>query len=163
MVPTLLEKINGFFQDQNSPSNNVEDKNNNCCHDKEKNISTRNNHDENTVDVKMPPYNACLQNWYEPDDTVGLHSDDESYMRKDFPIFSLSWGGPRRFLFRSKKSSADKTELWLEDGDLLVMGGDCQLTHKHEVPKHRIKMDSATSKRINWTIRAVKFPGSVGV
>mmetsp|Transcript_854 Transcript_854/g.1479 ORF Transcript_854/g.1479 Transcript_854/m.1479 type:complete len:267 (+) Transcript_854:79-879(+) len=99
-------------------------------------------------------YNACLQNWYEPNDTMGLHSDDEKYLRADFPIFSLSWGGSRRFLFRSK-TSPEKIELWLDDGDLLVMGGSTQQTHKHELPKHRIK-DPSTSRRINWTFRAVK-------
>jgi hypothetical protein len=37
------------------------------------------------------PYNGCLQNWYEPDDTIGLHSDDERSQRHDCPIWSLSW------------------------------------------------------------------------
>jgi alkylated DNA repair dioxygenase AlkB len=99
------------------------------------------------------PYNGCLQNWYEPDDTIGLHADDERAMRQHYPIFSLSWGGTRRFLFRNK-ASKHKTELWLEDGDLLVMGGSCQETHQHEVPKRRVTMDPPTSDRINWTIRA---------
>jgi len=99
------------------------------------------------------PYNGCLQNWYEPDDTIGLHSDDEKAMRQEYPIFSLSWGGARRFLFRERQSKK-KTELWLEDGDLLVMGGRCQETHQHEVPKRRVTMDPPTSDRINWTIRA---------
>jgi alkylated DNA repair dioxygenase AlkB len=99
-------------------------------------------------------YNACLQNWYEPEDKMGLHSDDEKYLRAEFPIVSLSWGGSRRFLFRSK-TSQEKVELWLDDGDLLIMGGTTQQTHKHEIPKHRIK-DPFTSRRINWTFRAVK-------
>eukprot|EP00980_Cylindrotheca_fusiformis_P012698 scaffold3103_cov136-Cylindrotheca_fusiformis.AAC.36 len=107
-------------------------------------------------------YNACLQNWYTPDDTIGLHSDDESYLQANHPIFSLSWGGTRRFLLRPKKkkdsnkSDAGETvEIWLEDGDLLIMGGQCQNTHKHEVPKQR-KKDPPTSNRICWTIRAIK-------
>ena len=98
-------------------------------------------------------YNACLENWYEPDSMMGLHSDDEEYLRPEFPIFSVSWGGSRRFLLRSKHSDEMK-ELWLDDGDLLVMGGTTQKTHKHEVPKHRLT-DARTSNRINWTIRAV--------
>jgi alkylated DNA repair dioxygenase AlkB len=102
---------------------------------------------------KGDQYNACLQNWYEPESTMGLHSDDEAYLRATFPIFSVSWGGSRRFLLRSKSSNEIK-EFWLDDGDLLVMGGTTQKTHKHEVPKHRQK-DASTSNRINWTIRAV--------
>jgi alkylated DNA repair dioxygenase AlkB len=104
-------------------------------------------------------YNACLQNWYTPDDSMGLHSDDESYLKRGLPIFSLSWGGARRFLFRSKtkcSESYEKIELWLEDGDLLVMGGLCQETHKHGIPKLRCTMDPPTSNRINWTVRALK-------
>lgn len=103
------------------------------------------------------PYNGCLQNWYEPNDAIGLHADDEKVMRHEYPIFSLSWGGMRRFLFR-ERASIKMTELWLENGDLLVMGGMCQTTHRHEVPKRRVTMDPATSNRINWTIRAFHNP-----
>lgn len=101
-------------------------------------------------------YNGCLQNWYEPSDSIALHSDDERAMCRSCPIFSLSWGGTRRFLFRKRKDKKEKTEIWLRDGDLLVMGGTCQTTHYHEVPKLRKTMDPPTSDRINWTIRAFK-------
>lgn len=100
------------------------------------------------------PYNGCLQNWYLPEHKIGLHSDDETAMKKGYPVFSLSWGGPRRFLFRARGNRRDMQELLLEDGDLLVMGGTCQQTHKHEVPKVRVTMDPAAKERINWTIRA---------
>lgn len=105
----------------------------------------------------VSPYNGCLQNWYEPEDTIGLHADDEKVMRQEYPIFSLSWGGTRRFLFRDRQTKK-KTELWLQDGDLLVMGGTCQETHQHEVPKRRVTMDPPTSSRINFTIRALHAP-----
>jgi alkylated DNA repair dioxygenase AlkB len=100
------------------------------------------------------PYNGCLQNWYEPNDTIGLHSDSEDSLRGDCPIWSLSWGGTRRFLFREKSNKRMKTEIYLNDGDLLIMGGTCQFTHYHEVPKRRVTLDPPTSRRINWTIRA---------
>ena len=158
---------------------------------------TRNTQDDQEDGKEfVPPYNACLQNWYEVDDTIGLHADDESHNRQEFPIFSLSWGGTRRlvlhdilyhttsltyihyslqdfcqqiqynpsiilvylklrFLFRSKEKRNEKVELYLENGDLLCMGGSCQQTHKHEIPKRRATMDPLTSNRINWTIRAV--------
>lgn len=100
-------------------------------------------------------YNACLQNWYQPEDSIGLHSDDETYLYANYPIFSISWGGPRRFLLRPKVPKQEAVEVWLQDGDLLIMGGACQTTHKHEVPKPR-KKDPVTSNRISWTIRAIK-------
>jgi len=60
-----------------------------------------------------------------------------------------------RFLFRSKETNPkETTEIYLENGDLLIMGGKCQDTHKHEIPKLRITKDPPTSNRINWTIRA---------
>ena len=46
--------------------------------------------------TSVSPYNACLQNWYLTEDTIGLHADDESHNRQEFPIWSLSWGGTRR-------------------------------------------------------------------
>ena len=98
------------------------------------------------------------------EDRIGLHSDDERDLLKAYPIWSLSWGGTRRFLFRRKESKKQPAigppekavEIWLEDGDLLIMGGTCQLTHKHEVPKVRVTRDPPTSNRINWTIRAFR-------
>ena len=87
---------------------------------------------------------------------TGLHTDDENDLQSGFPIFSLSWGGPRRFLFRAKKDRREVTEVLLQDGDLLIMGGTCQQTHKHEVPKVRVTMDPPTTERSNWTIRAFK-------
>ena len=107
------------------------------------------------VDDEQQPYNACLQNWYEPEDTIGLHADDEKVNRPEFPILSISWGGTRRFLFRSKDKKS-REELYLKDGDLLVMGGSCQMTHHHEIPKRRVTMDPPTARRINWTIRAFR-------
>jgi len=106
------------------------------------------------VQQQPSPFNAMLQNWYEPTDTIGKHADDESANRQGLPIFSLSWGGTRRFLFYAKKDRKSKTELYLEDGDLLIMGGTCQQTHHHEVPKVRKTMDPPTTRRINFTVRA---------
>ncbi|CAB9511493.1 alkB, alkylation repair homolog 2 (E. coli) [Seminavis robusta] len=123
---------------------------------------------KNNTPQEERPYNGCLQNWYTPNDHIGLHADDERSLNAAFPIWSLSWGGTRRFLLRPKKSkkktavnnnnhiiiSDEPIELLLEDGDMVLMGGTCQETHKHEVPKFRKTMDPPTSDRINWTIRA---------
>lgn len=106
------------------------------------------------------PYNMCLQNWYQPEDTIGLHADDEKSLRPEYPIFSLSWGGTRRFLFRPRNKNLKVVEIYLKDGDLLVMGGTCQQTHRHEVPKRRVTMDPETAQRVNWTIRAFRDDGA---
>lgn len=108
-------------------------------------------------------YNACLVNWYTPEHTIGLHSDDEAELDTSWPIFSLSWGGPRRFLLRPKaklKGSSQKGvaihEVLLKDGDLLIMGGKCQEEFKHEVPKVRSTQDGLVGNRISWTIRRMR-------
>jgi len=77
-------------------------------------------------------------------------------MNPDAPIFSLSWGGPRRFVLKPKKNVVGiARDFVLRDGDLLVMGGTTQKTHKHEVPKWRKTKDHfLPGKRINWTLRA---------
>ena len=77
-------------------------------------------------------------------------------LQPGFPIFSLSWGSPQRFLVRARENHQDMKEVLLEDGDLLVVVGTCQQTHKHEVPKVRVTMDPVATERINWTIRAFR-------
>jgi alkylated DNA repair dioxygenase AlkB len=107
-------------------------------------------------------YNCCLVNWYQPEHSIGLHSDDELEMDSEVPILSLSWGGPRRFLLRPKPKIVESNqanskvhELLLQSGDLVIMGGKCQEEFKHEVPKLR-KMDGLVDNRISWTIRRMK-------
>ncbi|OEU23207.1 hypothetical protein FRACYDRAFT_233376 [Fragilariopsis cylindrus CCMP1102] len=129
-------------------------------------------------------YNSCLVNWYKPDHTIGLHSDDEPEMDTvTYPIVSLSLGGPRRFVLKSKQSqslskqhqqqqqsqSNNRTiqknhEFILKDGDLFIMGGNCQKEYKHEIPKVRKTKDhqfgGITSNRISWTLRRMKIKTS---
>ena len=108
------------------------------------------------IEGSRTPYNACLQNWYEPSHTIGLHADDEKQMDNRLPIFSLSWGGTRRFLLRPKFKPTGEgvSEFFLTSGSLFVMGGTTQSTHKHEIPKWRKTKDPPTSRRVNYTMRA---------
>jgi len=46
----------------------------------------------------------------------------------------VSFGSPRKLLLRPKGGSVEQTR-WLGHGDLLVMGGSCQRTWEHAVPK----------------------------
>lgn len=96
---------------------------------------------------------------YEPEDYIAAHSDDERLMKYHSPIFSLSWGGPRRFVVKPKpylnRPNDATLELLLRDGDLVIMGGSLQQTHKHEVPKWKKTMDMhVPTRRVNWTVRA---------
>ena len=84
---------------------------------------------------------------------IGPHSDDETQLAPGAPIFSVSWGATRRFRLLPRRKTmpnmAVKLDLEVADGDLVVMGGDCQKTHKHEVPKTK----QLVGRRINATFR----------
>ena len=61
-------------------------------------------------------------------DTIGRTSGDDTL------VAIVSLGTPRRFLLRSK-SGGPTHRFNLGHGDLLVMGGSCQRTCEHSVPK----------------------------
>ena len=109
--------------------------------------------------------NGCLENWYEPEHWLGDHRDDERALVRDAPVASVSWGAARRFTLKPRKkmpaADAVALELYLGDGDLLVMGGACQQTHVHGVPKRRKKDEGEPGRRISWTFRQFRAPGEV--
>lgn len=80
-------------------------------------------------------FNSCLLNLYK-DGTQGMgwHSDDEKELGPDPEIAALSFGAPRRFLFRHKVNG-EKREVLLENGSLLLMGESTQPHWQHSIPK----------------------------
>ncbi len=69
-------------------------------------------------------------------DSVAMHGDKMGRLRHDCVVAIVSLGAPRRFLLREVDGRGARTYPfgW---GDLLVMGGDCQATWRHGVPKAR--------------------------
>ena len=61
-------------------------------------------------------------------DTIGRHAADGTL------VAIVSLGEARRFLLRPKGGGATR-KFALGHGDLLVMGGSCQRTWEHSVPK----------------------------
>lgn len=107
--------------------------------------------------------NTGLINWYEHGEHyIGPHADDERALMPQSPILAVSLGATRRFVFTPKAGKASqksgqqvagrRAELLLSDGDLVVMGGTTQVTHKHALPK----MKSCTSRRISVTMRCFR-------
>lgn len=103
--------------------------------------------------------NGSLLNWYNAieGDYIGQHADDERSLCKDRPIFSATWCKPdahfRRFRLVPKTVGQTLT-LDVQNGDVIVMGGTCQATHKHEVMKPRKRVrDESLGRRINQTDR----------
>lgn len=99
-------------------------------------------------------FNGVLLNWYRSGkDSIGRHSDDEGDLVPEAPIVTISLGATRTMRFRPKGGSAsDETHLKLSDGSLMVMYGDCQKTHTHEIRKE----PTASGERISLTFRVMR-------
>ena len=67
-------------------------------------------------------------------DSVAWHGDRLARLVDDTVVAILSLGQPRRFLLRPAAGGASRA-FDLGWGDLLVMGGTCQRTWQHAVPK----------------------------
>ena len=120
---------------------------------------------------QLEAYNGVLKNWYTPASYIMAHADDETGHAIGTPIFSFSAGASRTFRI-SKHSDVQVRNtrilqshfrggaqrpitIELNDGDLLIMGGHMQQTHKHEILKLQ-HGESGGGNRINWTVRAFR-------
>lgn len=73
--------------------------------------------------------------WYRNGaDSVAPHGDRVARERPRSIVATISLGGARRFLIKSKSTGVSHA-FSLGHGDLVVMGGSCQRTHEHGVPK----------------------------
>lgn len=75
--------------------------------------------------------------WYRSGaDSVAPHGDRIARDRHHAIVATVSLGGARRFLIKSKSGGPSRS-FSLGHGDLVVMGGTCQRTHEHGIPKIR--------------------------
>eukprot|EP01064_Diplonema_japonicum_P013778 TRINITY_DN21321_c0_g1_i1.p1 TRINITY_DN21321_c0_g1~~TRINITY_DN21321_c0_g1_i1.p1 ORF type:complete len:198 (+),score=26.06 TRINITY_DN21321_c0_g1_i1:29-622(+) len=100
------------------------------------------------------PFNMCLLNFYsDGSQYCGYHSDDTRQLHPGSPIACLSLGATRKFSLQPTKAYPSSAHsILLDDGDLVVMQGACQTTHKHSIPK----MARAKGKRASLTFRCFK-------
>ncbi len=97
-------------------------------------------------------FNSCLLNLYHTgEEGMSWHSDAEAELGKQPAIASVSLGAQRRFVLKHK-SSAEKVELQLEPGSLLLMAGETQKYWLHSLPKSK----KIKEPRINLTFRNIK-------
>ena len=105
---------------------------------------------EDTSEVK---FTSVLLNYYrDGSDSNGWHSDDEKELGKNPMIASLSLGSERTFQLRHKKDKAQRKNLLLQHGSLLIMAGETQHHWQHCIPKSK----KIISPRINLTFRVIK-------
>ena len=73
--------------------------------------------------------------WYrDGHDSVAYHGDRIARERPRSIVATVSLGGTRRFLIRPK-GGGETHSFSLGHGDLVVMGGSCQRTWEHTIPK----------------------------
>ncbi|MFA9419197.1 MAG: alpha-ketoglutarate-dependent dioxygenase AlkB [Gammaproteobacteria bacterium] len=99
-------------------------------------------------------FNSVLLNYYRnQNDSMGMHSDDETELGEQPVIASLSLGDKRNFILRHKyRKDIDSVRLVLSSGSLLIMKGDTQARWKHGIPKQR----NTCGPRLNLTFRTIK-------
>ena len=96
-------------------------------------------------------FNSCLLNLYHSgDEGMAWHSDGEKDLKKNGAIGSLSFGAERKFSFKHKQS-AEKVNILLEHGSLLVMKGTTQTHWLHRLPPTK----TIHQPRINLTFRTI--------
>ncbi|KAJ9457167.1 hypothetical protein DIPPA_35261 [Diplonema papillatum] len=114
-----------------------------------------------TQRIVQQPFDSSLVNFYTSGDQYcGMHSDVTRQLVPGSPIACVSWGATRKFQVRAKpqyKDTCRNLDLDVADGDLVVMGGACQVTHKHAVPKAA----RCGSRRISFTFRLFAQAGKL--
>ena len=97
-------------------------------------------------------FNSVLLNLYRSGaDGVAWHSDDERELGRAPVIASVSLGATRRFQLRHRSDRAQRNELDLQHGSLLLMRGDTQHVWEHQVPKTA----KPVGPRVNLTFRSI--------
>lgn len=96
-------------------------------------------------------YNSCLLNLYQDgEQAMGWHADNEKQLLKNGAIASVSLGAERKFAFKHR-TNADRVDVVLENGSLLLMKDETQQHWLHRLPPtKRVK-----SPRINLTFRTI--------
>ncbi|MEO0667680.1 MAG: alpha-ketoglutarate-dependent dioxygenase AlkB [Pseudomonadota bacterium] len=98
---------------------------------------------------------CCLINFYGEGARMGMHQDrDEADF--SWPVLSVSLGDAGLFRIGNTTRGGKTESVWLESGDVVVMGGAARLTY-HGVDRIRFGSSSLLPKggRINLTCRVV--------
>jgi len=106
------------------------------------------------VNAERDP-DCCLINYYGEGSKMGMHQDrDEGDF--NWPVLSVSLGDDALFRVGNLERGGKTESIWLNSGDVLVMGGAARLVH-HGVDRLRFGSSTLLEKggRINLTCRVV--------
>ncbi|HVY41354.1 MAG TPA: alpha-ketoglutarate-dependent dioxygenase AlkB [Polyangia bacterium] len=79
--------------------------------------------------------NLSLGYYRDGNDSVAWHGDTTARELPQAIVATISLGTPRKFLLRPRSRGSRALAFMLGWGDLIVMGGSCQRTWEHSVPK----------------------------
>ncbi|MEM7568497.1 MAG: alpha-ketoglutarate-dependent dioxygenase AlkB [Pseudomonadota bacterium] len=98
---------------------------------------------------------CCLVNFYGEGARMGLHQDKDE-QSFDWPVVSISLGDDGLFRMGGPNRGGKTQSVWLQSGDVVVMGGDARLAH-HGVDRIRFRSSSLLEQggRLNLTLRVV--------
>lgn len=97
-------------------------------------------------------FTTVLLNYYrDGSDGNGWHADNEKELGINPIIASVSLGAHRNFQLRHNTDTAQRKNIILENGSLLLMKGAAQHFWKHQVPKTK----KPIGPRINLTFRVI--------
>jgi len=68
-------------------------------------------------------------------DSVAWHGDNSGRQVRETVVAIVSLGNPRHLMLRRRRGSGQVLRYLVGHGDLLVMGGTCQRTWEHAIPK----------------------------
>jgi alkylated DNA repair dioxygenase AlkB len=104
------------------------------------------------VEICAADFNSVLANLYRDGrDSMGWHSDDEPELGPAPVIASLSLGETRRFRLRHRQDPAQRLDLDLPSGSLLLMAGTTQRHYRHDLPR----APRVQGARLNLTFRHI--------
>ncbi len=99
---------------------------------------------------------CCLINFYAEGARMGMHQDRDEV---DFsqPVVSVSLGDDGLFRIGNLERGGSTESIWLNSGDVVVMGGAARLTY-HGVDRIRFGSSRLLARggRLNLTLRVVK-------
>lgn len=102
-------------------------------------------------------FDCVLANRYrDGDDGVAWHADDEPELGPEPVIASVSLGAPRPFQLRRRDDPAERREVELGHGDVLLMSGRTQAEWVHRIPRTK----RPVGERVNLTFRRIGPLGS---
>lgn len=97
-------------------------------------------------------FNACLLNHYPTgEEGMGYHADDEVELGINPIIASVSLGATRKFVLKHNRTK-DKVEIWLENGQFIIMRGQTQSHWQHTITKTKMVKEG----RISLTFREIQ-------